>query len=764
MIHMRLPAPLLLFIGLALVPACGGGGGGGSAAIDGLLPPEQISVVTPSDSGALPLPPDLPAGSDYFLDPARIHVYDPAIEPLSMVNQILCLVSQTGADQLVNEGPYIAQVNATMCDNGNDQSNSDTGQSSGAVDTFQLWVVDSERASNSAPQSTHYWVPEDDDGQAMTIFVNMLLTHGADAQYPFGAFDIDFAGAQDVSQLATPHMGGALSASRLDSGLSGFELFFRKGDVTQVPAVNSHSEETAATVVVRADQLGGSARILTRSREDFGSGDSGIQTNEYLVAYDSTSFLRALNGGAPQAFHRTQFNENVWRYNLYHASGPDAGARVELDSGFGFRTAAGDYGWIGYYGMWAPPGTSVGNGDVITRDEFGTAGASYTVFQAPGKLIRNTRQTLPLTELDGQTFQWWWFDPINGPTNYVVAYDELAAEWQKVGIQAPGSQTVDPIVPPEVIDTATIGYLNMWSQGLGGPTAYVYGDTSITYFAQEFVDGDDPLFAGGDLTLYGFVQCLRPAVTGAEADVGDVYLPDAPDVASPHTFVFPAADLTLYLDTTGTGGGLDAVGLASGEAPTSGPYTWGMRSGPMVTSTAGLSNVWDVWSASEFYVWETGANDWNKFTRVVDDTGHFLAFDPPLSFSYVQAAGDDRNGDDSQAGHTYLLNYNGPGQMWGLPQEGVDLNSDGNPDRWYPTVNLADGVLVGPTGTEYVVRAMEIEQTLATDLAYAGSLDLVAAGALVVPTSALYTTPAIGAPPVVTDPPRVVGGVVVGGP
>ena len=34
--------------------------------------------------------------TDYVQDPARIHVYDPAIEPLSMVNMILCLLSQTG--------------------------------------------------------------------------------------------------------------------------------------------------------------------------------------------------------------------------------------------------------------------------------------------------------------------------------------------------------------------------------------------------------------------------------------------------------------------------------------------------------------------------------------------------------------------------------------------------------------------------------------------------------------------------------------------
>jgi len=226
--------------------------------------------------------------------------------------------------------------------------------------------------------------------------------------------------------------------------------------------------------------------------------------------------------------------------------------------------------------------------------------------------------------------------------------------------------------------------------------------------------------------------------------------------------VFQRSDLTLYLDQSGQGGGLEPVGLAPGEAPSSGPYTWGMRSGPLCASTNGLVNPWDVWNVSEFYVWETGANDWNQFTRVVDAQGHFVQFDAPITFTYVLASGDDRNGNDSLAGQTYYLSYGGAGQLWGLPQQGVDLDADGDPDRWYPVVNLADGIVLGPTGTEYVIKALEIEQTLAPDAAYAGPLDLANANTLVVPGVSLYTQPAIGPAPVINDPPRVVQGVVVG--
>ena len=112
-----------------LFAACGGGGGGSSEAVIGLTPPDEISVVTPQESAALPVDPDFALDADYHQDTVHRHVYDPAVEPLDTVNMILCLIDQTAVDRLVNEGPYLAQVNATKCDPGG--GSSEAGQSSG---------------------------------------------------------------------------------------------------------------------------------------------------------------------------------------------------------------------------------------------------------------------------------------------------------------------------------------------------------------------------------------------------------------------------------------------------------------------------------------------------------------------------------------------------------------------------------------------------------------------------------------------------------
>ncbi|MFM9012360.1 MAG: hypothetical protein ACKORK_01820, partial [Gemmatimonadota bacterium] len=54
----------------------------------------------------------------------------------------------------------------------------------------------------------------------------------------------------------------------------------------------------------------------------------------------------------------------------------------------------------------------------------------------------------------------------------------VGLQWVKIGTQAPGDPSVTPIDPPEALDPATLGYLNLWSQSLGGPTAYVHGETT----------------------------------------------------------------------------------------------------------------------------------------------------------------------------------------------------------------------------------------------------------------------------------------------
>ncbi len=748
--------------------SCGGGGGSSSSgAITGLSAPSQMQVVTaqgvptPGASGSVAPGYTAPPGSDYDTDAASGHVYDPSMEVVGQVNNILCMVSHTAYDQMVNQGLYVAQIDESKCDEGknNDSNSSSQGQSSGsnAVQP-DLFVVDSSRADEVSPEIVKFWVPGINVSNNVegTVRARLVVTNGVDASDPFGQFTLNFAGLAVSDTLQTATMIGNISTLPQNTGLIGFDFYNKSGDVNQVPTVGSGAELVQAAVSMNSDQSGGLAHILKQSRyNDPQNGDSGIQTTEYQLAYDANYVLRGKDSDAPVCLHRDQFSQNVWRYNLYYASGPNDGQRVELDSGFPFKTATNDHGYMSYWGMWTPNGVTVANGDTVYKDVWGSATQTpYTVLKAPGKLIRHTKNTLALINADGMTFNYWDFVNQSPPVEYRVQYQ--TGEFVEIASWDQNSQSWQTLQNPITIDTSAVGFLNMWSDSLGGQVTYIDGDNFITFYAQSFVTVDP----GSSLTLYGFVNCLDSSITALAAESGDVFLANAPDVSTPYTFIFDGNDLTLRRDVDADGIGDTVVGLAAGEVPSQGPFTWGMSTGALVTDTSSMTNIWDGWAQSVFYTYETGANQWNQYTALVDGSGAIVQFDAPIQFSYTHSTVNDRNGDSTYDQQTYLLNYGGPGSLWGIPSSGVDMDGDGNPDRWLPNFSIADGVVMGPNGTEYAIRGIDAEYDLLEDPAGCVGLDLTGASVLVLPDGSTYTAPQIGPMPSLDVPPAVIDGVV----
>jgi len=760
--------PVLTALAFTPFVACAGGSSGTTAAVVGLEGPGQVSVVTaeqtvtPPAGGLAPGASIYPADSDYVLDPAETWVYDPSMESLGTVNSILSQTSATAYGKMVNYGPYIAQV-ATEEDKSS--GGSDTkGQSSGAQGgDFELFTVDSQRGTNTQPQTVHFWVPDDSsDGPSNSlIYADMQLRQGASPESPFGNFTLNFALADSPANIGSAPMMGTLSSTDVSEGSIGFSFYSQFGDVTQPVGLDDFADKTQVNVTMSPDQTTGVAKIVRQYRywDGWSGGDSGLMTESWQVAFDESYFKRQADGGAITTLSRTDFTTNAWNYNLYNATGPNIGQRVDLNSGFGFTLPGGEHGWIGYYGFWAPEGVTLTNGQTLTEEVWDdtTVPATYTVLKAPGKLIRHSRNTMALADLGATTFDFW--DWLDGNQYLVTYHDSLfwrTAQWSDV------NNTWEDLPSEVSIDMVALGgWLNMWSNKLGGSVTYLEGATYITFYAEEFINPSSTVFTGlpsDRLELFGYIDCLKANMTATDAENGDVYLANSDVVATPHVYRFDKSDMTLYYDAEGDDSNPQTVGLSAGQVPTMGPNMWGMNSGPLVTDTAGIVNTWDVWDLDEFYTYETGHNEWNQYGGVLDVNGDPVVFDPPLQIVYTHATANDRNGDATYDGETYYLDYNGPGDLFGIPSEGVDLNNDSVFDRWYPVFSLADGTLMGPTGTEYVVRAIEMEQSLAEAPGAAPGLDISAADSLVLPTLADYTAPANGAEPVVTDAPAVIDG------
>ena len=119
------------------------------------------------------------------------------------------------------------------------------------------------------------------------------------------------------------------------------------------------------------------------------------------------------------------------------------------------------------------------------------------------------------------------------------------------------------------------------------------------------------------------------------------------------------------------------------------------------------------------------------------------------------------SGSSAFDGRTYLLNYGGPGSLYGIPATEVDLDGNGQPDRFLPTFSLAAGTILGDVG-QYIVKPMESEYTLQDAIGQCGALNIDTVGDLPLPDASAWTMPDIGPKPEVPDAPRVIEGVVVG--
>jgi hypothetical protein len=200
---------------------------------------------------------------------------------------------------------------------------------------------------------------------------------------------------------------------------------------------------------------------------------------------------------------------------------------------------------------------------------------------------------------------------------------------------------------------------------------------------------------------------------------------------------------------------------------------YGVMSGPLFEPTADNLNLlacdwdptktcgWQAWNKLPmFYTWETGPNQWNQFTALVDPLdGSVLKFDPPLQVSYVHTWED-------LGTSTFNLEYNGFGNLHGIPGKCIDRDTGeeincGPETRWIPEFSISAGTEVTDVSdgtTLYYVKPLEMEQRMKqvneADCAGLSTTTYALSG------MGQWVDPNIGVEPFVDAPPAVIGGVV----
>jgi len=722
------------------------------------------------------------AGSAYYTDTQSSYVEDATSKGIGQVNMITCIMHAMRPDALVNQGDYIALVDENKCDPNARSSTSNSGSSDGAqASSFTTTVVNSSRASNADPMLVKVWLSEDSDGQASTIFVHISASEAPSDANPYGQFRLDFCGkGQGMSNCM---MQGYLQ------GANGSLSYFQ----------NEQRDFGNSTVALRLTSVGttsGSGKLSMLSSDSGGS-----SAEEFLFAYDSAHFLRG-----DQCFSRDasdpQTGLSVWRYGLYDAT---TGERVTRNSGFPIEYTSNNvtyHGYLGYWGLSLPSAAqaTLTNGATVQKVDYSNGNSpvrtNYTVTVAGGKLTRYTKHTRTLASLDKIRLNTWVGDTTgfysNAPANtqYELYWDEANQHFVATGVincnGGNGCQT-QSLVQEQAINNSFWqthgGGVQGWSQTLGGDvyvdlhaSSLVSTDPIVVYHSQDLVYPSSL-----PATLYCVNNCPTAAALSSYFDSNSG---SSPYASSTFNNWQPSSSYVTYgSDSTKavlTSGGQDVVYTNKDALQSHPEYQSGVRSGRLFTQLSdaqcGTQNGNPVYcdykvnDADVYYVWETGANNWNQFAAVKDANNTFLQFDAPLQLNYTVPSGTQYG---EYAGKTIVLQYGGFGDLWGIPGNCVShltnqpVSCDTQDARYVPEFVIPYDTTLGQVsdGTHsYLAKWLEREIRFARkDASACSTLSL--PSNVTLPTQADLKDPTnpssdiyIGAQPTVTTAPRVIQG------
>lgn len=802
---------------------CGGGGGGGGTTPAAeptsggtgasLQLAEKISVVDASSAGggAAPLRigkfrvrPSVfgTATTAWDTDKTIIYVHERSAESFGIINEILCMIDQSQYDEMVNKGFYRAQIDMNQCSQERDSAESagqeSQNQSSGStMPDYEDWTVNSYRADNNAgtPHTVRVWIHEKakQDGDhiepAKTIQVRTTITEGKSDTNPYGIFTLNFKAVNPTSGAVM--FKGYLRSYRNAENKVLLEFIAKGG---------TNGEKFLEQVALNraADGATGSGTTFNSYSSPMHSG-----REKFNFAFDQNNFKRQdAFSNASTCLDRDSFNQTAWRYGLYNSSGD----RVTRNSGFPIKYN-GYHGWVGYWGLWLPDEATINDGATVYRQEYSSNGPPtempYTLVKKGGKLKKHTRSLLSLNSVKNIPLDYWQQTCTNQQdpstctqTGYRVKWNGTAfVIFQQMNITTNMWENT-PSETPINLSTLGWGELNFWSQSLGGQVrvklivsgtwpdvTYNYPDPSlqsVIFYKEDVVYPGDTIAAG----LRCYENCPQYDATSGVISSGWGANPNDP-VAYDYTF----SDMLLK----------DSSNRSLILASATGDNQWGSMSGPIFEpSTSNLALLdcnwdgdndpstnpqtcgWKAWSElSEFYSWETGPNQWNQFTALQgpNPATTIVEFDQPLQVAFTYPA--TTNGvnptavDTKYAGTTFNFEYSGFGELHGIPGTCVDMEtgqpvSCGPNTRWIAEFMIPEGAEVINGTASYYVKPLEVEQRMEKVEASNCSALTLTPYSLPVMENGVWQEPDIGtepttAPPLISEAPAVIGGVVQSG-
>jgi hypothetical protein len=681
--------------GLLLFTACSNGSSSSALPldVDALSLPDHIELSNVDDATAPSIHSNEAGyddpGTDYMNEEKHTWVDD--TDALAMVNDILEVVNQSGYENFVNRGAYKALVTPV-----GDSDTSQTGATATATNSEELMEITCEvvRLSNSSPMTIKVWVIEDDGpgGVSMLIRGYFEVTEGESAQYPYGIMQAHFKGnalnSNGIEIPGDPVFTMAMSVSANSNG----DVAVQVVDYGEEEAGNFTFEwDNRANIVANEDLTEGAAYVYS-AETDWDT--QQLEEETFYFVYNEDYFKYQEEGEVDvYVADKNDLAHRIFSYKLFEK---DTGDKVTMNSGFPIRLEGGEYAYIGYWGTWVPYGADLEDGDIVTHAETGDI---YTLVKIGGKLTKHTREQIVLSELTDVEVSVW-----DNGSDIIVAWDGVNT-FEKLGTRDFDTGMIEYLQNP-----VPYVFANEWEGGwcqalaaflpLGGLTP---DNADIVYYHKEETVNPN---TAQDLELYYWGFALDAPITQIVIDSSGVdeaaYWAGAP---TEKAYYFDSNALILKEDDL-LG---DEVILGAGLDLSGTNYEWGYHMGPLTTDgTYTAGNCWDIYDEATYYYWGTGQDEWNQFSTVLDENNDYVAFDAPMRFNYTHDTNNDINGDATNDGKTYNIEYDGHHLC-------VPWYFDDTVGEWVPAFNLKDGTVLVDTGTstEYVVKGVEEELIMA---------------------------------------------------
>jgi len=687
----------------------------------------------------------------------------------------MCILAQTKFWEQANAGVYQAQVDNNLCKRSSDGGEGgDSSSSDNQAPDLDLVYVKSVREENKPLIAEMRVSAGEGKGESAYYHVKVVVVEPPSDEAPAGIFDMHY----------TAHMGsqtGQKGFIRTKRAEGGKFILESGGSGSEGEGRSSQNQGIAELEVVDENTVIGYVHSDSKGSEDNGqrtyssAGQARFDANylnvDYAVAMTSPegNHSEAVKG----CYDLNKYKTAIFRYDLVDASG----TTVKRNSGFPVeftKDGALQHGWAGYYGLWLGQNGGAKSGDTINKVTW-TNGQKvskpYTVFAAPGKLTKLTKATITLGELKGVDLNFW-----DSGNNYIVKWDgSTLSKTAKVsyGNNGPEEEAASGAVTiPQWGGSLWVPSLNANIQISRSMT--LSDSLNLSYHSQKIVSGSSEV-PSCNLVCFSNCPVMAPTATAFQRSSSMQAGPMSSDLYKKTTVVWDkayevnqaqnvSAALATYTwdaTTQNLKEGSTAFALPTG-LPTdqqSAQQLQNVMSGALVCSdvwSALADKTIDPWRLSNeidtYYTFQSGAQDWNRYISLKDDTGAFVTFEAPLEISYTHTTANDWDGstDTSFIGKSFRFQYSGPGQLQGIPWKYAKEIG-----HYMPLFSIKSGTKMG----DYTAYAIDGEQRLAKAASDASCASIPLDSAPELPSIDDMTTIDVGALGDETAELRYVGGV-----